>query len=79
MPDPESDFRYWSRRAREEEVAAINARGPASARAHQRLSALQTARAVLALLYPGEAPRRRDRPRFAPAAAGAVRAETASW
>lgn len=50
MFDVETDFTYWSRRARQEEVAAINARTRKASRAHRRLSTLQANRAVLALL-----------------------------
>lgn len=60
MFDVETDFTYWSRRARQEEVAAINARSKKASRAHRRLSALQAARAVLALLYPVDARRAPD-------------------
>ena len=60
MFDVESDFTYWSRRARQEEVAAINAHTRKASRAHRRLSALQAARAVLALLYPVDVRRTPD-------------------
>ena len=52
MFDVENEFTYWSRRASQEEVAAINARTKSASRAHRRLSALQAARAVLALVHP---------------------------
>ena len=60
MFDVESDFTYWSRRARQEGVAAINARTRKASRAHRRLSALQAKRAVLALLYPVDVRRTPD-------------------
>jgi hypothetical protein len=55
MFDPQIEFVYASRRAREEEVAAINASGEAAATAHRKLSRLYSARALLALLDPDQA------------------------
>ncbi|MGI4730604.1 MAG: hypothetical protein ACRYFW_02505 [Janthinobacterium lividum] len=42
-------FAYYSRRARQEQVAAINARTPAAQAAHRQLSGLLAARASRAL------------------------------
>ena len=52
MVDHEAEFAYTSRRARQEEVAAINAAGDAAAIAHRQLSRLYVARALVALLDP---------------------------
>jgi hypothetical protein len=50
MPDARSRFAYASRRAAQEEVAAINACHAAAAAAHRRLARLHTAAALTALL-----------------------------
>ena len=42
-------FHYFTRRARQEQVAAINARSRAAEKAHRRLSGLYAAQAVLAV------------------------------
>jgi len=54
MFDPQSEFLWASRRAREEEVAAINASGEAACTVHRTLSRLYAARALLALLDPDQ-------------------------
>jgi hypothetical protein len=43
-------FLYFTRRARQEQVAAINASNPAAEAAHQSLSCLHAARALLAVV-----------------------------
>ncbi|MBB4087260.1 hypothetical protein [Sphingomonas carotinifaciens] len=43
-------FTYCSRRAREEQVAAINARSAVAAAAHRKLSELHATQALIALL-----------------------------
>ena len=55
MFDRENEFAYSTRRARQEEVAAINALSDAAAAAHRGLSRLYAARALLALLDPDHA------------------------
>ena len=50
MPDPVSRFSYFSRRARQEALAAINAATPAAEAAHRRLSNLHAAQALLAMI-----------------------------
>ena len=45
----ESLFLYFSRRAQQEQIAAINARSAVAAAAHQKLSGLHAAEALLAL------------------------------
>ena len=52
MFDSETEFAYVSRRARQEEIAAINATGSAAALAHRHLSRLYAARALVALISP---------------------------
>lgn len=43
-------FLYFTRRARQEQVAAINASNPAAEAAHQSLSCLHAAKALLAVI-----------------------------
>ena len=50
MPHDTLSFSYCSRRAREEQVAAINARHAVAAAAHRKLSELHATQALLALL-----------------------------
>lgn len=50
MPHEILSFTYCSRRAREEQVAAINARSAVAAAAHRKLSELHATQALLALL-----------------------------
>lgn len=54
MYDRELEFDYCSRRARQEEVAAIQAGCDAAATAHRALARLYAARAMLMLLDPDE-------------------------
>lgn len=49
MFDHQREFAFASRRAQQEEIAAINARGAAAAAAHREMARLYATRAMLAL------------------------------
>ncbi|MDR6790417.1 hypothetical protein J2Y58_003800 [Sphingomonas sp. BE138] len=49
MFDRQREFAFASRRARQEEIAAINARGAAAAAVHHELARLYATRAMSAL------------------------------